>query len=412
MIPSTDVLIPQRAELTFKHNRGRWRHGWIRLTPAYSVKVVNEILHGIDRNVKVLDPFSGTATTALCANGHGIDAETVDINPFLIWLAETKLHHYSNDDLSAFDTALSNIKDAVARVNADRVPNPPLSNIDRWWPADALVFLCKLKFAIEDTSAPHTVVRSLLDVVFCRLIISLSNAAFNHQSMSFKDASGDLFGPRSSDEFVSILARASNDVRNTVQPNPIGDSAVTLDDARSLEHLQHRDFDVLITSPPYPNRMSYIRELRPYMYWLGFLRESADAGELDWKAIGGTWGVATSRVADWSPDRSIRFPTDFNQAVKDIALAHARNGRTMSNYVAKYFEDMFRHIHAVHPLLRKGGRVHYIVGNSLFYGIPVDSDRIYVHMLRKAGFSNVTSRVIRKRNSKKELFEYDVSAQA
>ncbi|WP_322490103.1 hypothetical protein [Chloroflexus sp.] len=38
---------------------------------------------------------------------------------------------------------------------------------------------------------------------------------------------------------------------------------------------------LVITSPPYPNRMSYIRELRPYMYWLGYLNNGRDAGELD-----------------------------------------------------------------------------------------------------------------------------------
>lgn len=45
--------------------------------------------------------------------------------------------------------------------------------------------------------------------------------------------------------------------------------------------------------------MSYIRELRPYMYWLGFLNKAKEAGELDWKAIGGTWGIATSRLSCW-----------------------------------------------------------------------------------------------------------------
>lgn len=42
------------------------------------------------------------------------------------------------------------------------------------------------------------------------------------------------------------------------------------------------------TSPHYPNRISYIRELRPYMYWMKFLGEAREAGEMDWKAIGGT----------------------------------------------------------------------------------------------------------------------------
>lgn len=34
----------QNADLTFKLNRHYGRHGWLRLTPAYSVKLVSEIL--------------------------------------------------------------------------------------------------------------------------------------------------------------------------------------------------------------------------------------------------------------------------------------------------------------------------------------------------------------------------------
>ena len=55
--------------------------------------------------------------------------------------------------------------------------------------------------------------------------------------------------------------------------------------------------------------MSYIRELRPYMYWLGILENARDTGELDWSAIGGTWGVATSRLASLErPRHAFTYP--------------------------------------------------------------------------------------------------------
>ena len=53
----------QRADLTFKENLSRGRHGWLRLTPAYSVKVVGEVLDENPDFHRVLEPFSGTATT-------------------------------------------------------------------------------------------------------------------------------------------------------------------------------------------------------------------------------------------------------------------------------------------------------------------------------------------------------------
>lgn len=58
----------QRADLTHRHNLMSGRHGWLRLTPAYSIKIVDEILNAKPDSSSVLDPFSGTATTPLCAS--------------------------------------------------------------------------------------------------------------------------------------------------------------------------------------------------------------------------------------------------------------------------------------------------------------------------------------------------------
>ena len=47
----TEVLrtpLTQRADYTQKHNAKTGRYGWLRLTPAYSLKVVNEILGACD----------------------------------------------------------------------------------------------------------------------------------------------------------------------------------------------------------------------------------------------------------------------------------------------------------------------------------------------------------------------------
>jgi len=37
------------------------------------------------------------------------------------------------------------------------------------------------------------------------------------------------------------------------------------------------------------------------MYWVKFLKNGSDAGQLDWEAIGGTWGTATSNLKKWQP---------------------------------------------------------------------------------------------------------------
>lgn len=200
-------------------------------------------------------------------------------------------------------------------------------------------------------------------------------------------------------------------VVNSASDNPSGTAEIILADARHLP-ADLGKFDLLITSPPYPNRMSYIRELRPYMYWLGYLREAREAGELDWEAIGGTWGIATSLLASWEPNPDAYLPDYLKKAIDKVSHTTNKNGELLSRYIAKYFVDMWQHLQGMVKLMKKGGDVHYIVGNSTFYGVLIPVEQVYTDMLKRLGLSSVKANAIRKRNSKRELFEYNVYGQA
>lgn len=398
----------QRADLTFKHNVISGRHGWLRLTPAYSVKIVESILAGAAPGVRILDPFSGTATTGLCAATHGLEAVTVDINPFLVWLGTAKLARYTHEQLAA-TRAIG--KRALARIEAGkgvRAAPPPLFNIERWWTADRLSFLCELKGTLDTEANGDAAVRDLLSVAFCRTVITLSNAAFNHQSMSFKEPVPDLF-----EKLSSHAKQFDADLQHVVQTaadTPPAKARVVQGDSRNVVAAVDCKFDLVVTSPPYPNRMSYIRELRPYMYWLGFLNEAREAGELDWKAVGGTWGLATSNLSTWERRRGGFTTPHLEEILYKVAHADNKNGAVLSKYITKYFEDMHGHLASLRGILNSGARLHYIVGNSSFYGTLLPVEGIFVDMLADLGFEQARFRPIRKRNSKKELFEYDVSA--
>lgn len=60
--------------------------------------------------------------------------------------------------------------------------------------------------------------------------------------------------------------------------------------------------------------------------------------------------------------------------------------------------------------MHRGAELHYIVGNSKFYDVLVPTERIYRDMLLEAGARSVQINALRKRNSKKELVEFDVVA--
>ena len=404
--------IRQRADLTFKENVLHGRHGWLRLTPAYSVRLVEHILDEFGgRARRVLEPFSGTGTTPLCAAYRGLHAVAMDINPFLVWLGRVKGRHYTEAQKGQLELAGKKIGSRLRHGKARAADHPPLKNIERWWNPEELAFVAALRAEVERVT--DATLRDLLKVAFCRTMIALSNAAFNHQSMSFKDSGPEkqLTLPISgeNDRFVTRFLADVHSVSAGCTDNPRGELRIEKGDSRCLGELGNGRgrFDLLITSPPYPNRMSYIRELRPYMYWLGFLADAKGAGELDWEAIGGTWGIATSRLLSWQPTDAY-IPDYLATIVGRIRSGHPKNGELMARYVHKYFDDMFHHFRSAATLIRPGGTVHYVVGNATFYGHIVPAEKLYVDQLTKVGFRRVSVRAIRKRNSKKELVEFHV----
>ncbi len=412
----TDTLIGRKDHLTFRGNAKKGRHGWLRLTPAYSLHVVENILEDSSEHDIVLDPFSGTGTTALASARKGIACYALDINPFLIWLGNLKCSVFSKADQESFrqksNQIVSGLRAAKVR-GLDSVWSPDLKNIEKWWDPPALKALAHLFEKI--TKGRKSRSKDLLRIAFLRTMISVAHVSFGHQSMSFKQRKCEqepLFDSAITceDIFESFLSETKWISETLLHEQPIVKADIFLGDARAVQDaLPKKKITLVITSPPYPNRMSYIRELRPYMYWLGYLTNGRQAGELDWQAIGGTWGRATSLLNKWTPQKDSLVPFS---GFYDIIKAISQRRDTLGRYVHKYFIDMKYHIRSLKKVLAPGARCHYIVGNSKFYDTLLPVEEIFAALFEGEGFRSTRIEVLRKRTSKKELFEYCVYAEA
>lgn len=403
--------LTQRPEYTSAQNISMGRHGWLRLTPAYSVTLVDELLAGATPGRNVLDPFGGTGTTGLCAASSGHEAISCDINPFLLWLAEAKFARYTLSDIEEARQYGAEISALQPHGGEDLLPSPPMRNIERWWSPEDVEYLRRIKTGISSANCSNPA-RDLLLVAFCRVIIERAKLTRRHQSLSFRSKGPAQIGlPLANDPFQLALVS----IIEAARANPPAVAVAKECDARELAGLEAESVDVVITSPPYPNRMTSIRELRPYMYWLGLLENPSDAGLLDWKAIGGTWGSATHNLRKWELPSQHYIPRLIEVAAARIAAVRppvvsgrGDNAKIMSNYVLRYFSDLWLHVAALRPVVRTGGTVHYVVGNSSFYGHLVETEKALAEMLTRAGFEAVRTRALRKRSSKSELFEFVV----
>ncbi len=399
-------IVKQFSEYTFKYNMSLGRHGWLRLTPAYSVHLVEKVLNLYkNKDLVVFDPFSGTGTTGVVAAKNGYNAVLNEINPFLVWFAAQKAANYSDKDRDnirrVFLEIIEHIDYYVSKENW--IPN--IFKIEKWWNTETLNILSAIRASIVDViGEPKESNRfSLIWIAFCRVIIETSSVAFNHISMTLKSEPMQYKKEYITDILKKTMANIISSTDDTIKANV----NIVNGDSRILNGIS--GIDVVITSPPYPNRISYIRELRPYMYWLKYIINSEDSSEIDWSCIGGTWGAATSKLMTWEPEASIVFAM-LEDTVNEIAGTENKNSKLMSIYVYKYFYDMYMHIKNLYKTLNEKADVYYIVGNSTFFNVNVKSDLLYEKMFDMAGYSNISSEVIRKRNCNKKLYEYCIKA--
>jgi hypothetical protein len=123
-------------------------------------------------------------------------------------------------------------------------------------------------------------------------------------------------------------------------------------------------------------------------------------------------GGATSKVGKWEPPKARKIPySGFSVLLEKIATQGAKHSPLLSRYVHKYFYDMVDHCAGLFDVVAPGGTIHYVVGNSKFYDVMLPVEDLFSALFVTAGFKKASIRTIRKRTSKKELFEFVVSAE-
>ncbi len=203
--------------------------------------------------------------------------------------------------------------------------------------------------------------------------------------------------------FKNHIIEMLNDLEIIQSSNLMSPSIMYHTDSTTLEGIYIEDtINCVITSPPYPNRYSYVWNTRPHLYFLDFFQTPREASDLDKATIGGTWGTATSIL-----DKGVIAPE--NEIIKKIISPLIEKIRVednlMANYVMKYFNLLARQISKMEELPNQNLRCAYVVGNSRIKGTYIETDVLLGQIFSGLGYNVKSIDRIRKRNSGKDLHE-------
>lgn len=405
------------SQATFKAGLSALVHRWFRLTPSFGPDLVREMLTTLEcqSDEVVLDPFAGAGTTPIECQLNGITSYGFEINPLLQFVGSTCLTWDIQPTLlrSTLNDIEQQFYEDNSVVSFDNLENygliiPPIHNPTRWWRPDVLKQLLVLKSNI-DKLAPTPAIRDFFRLGLAAVLVpDLTNVTLGRLQLHFIDRSKHNI--KVWDTFRSHIICMIEDIEELKSQNLTRSSEIFLTDSTNVSHLELKHkVNCVITSPPYPNRYSYVWNTRPHLYMLDFFDNAKSASDLDKSTIGGTWGTATSILSKGEVKPEYQVISDV---VLPVVNQIRQEDNLMANYVMKYFNMLGKQISAMEPHLEGNARVAYVVGCSRIKEVFVETDVLLGHIFEGLNLGYKVTKIerIRKRNSGKDLHESIVYA--
>ena len=225
----------------------------------------------------VLDPFGGSATTAVEAVRLRRRAISLDANPLAALIGRAKTTFLTQGvkaDLDRLHGLLERrTKEASFSrqhsLSVARPENPPpnIPNIEKWFQPDVVDELQFLTEAIER----HTVAlaRDIAYVALSRIIVRVSNQESETRYVAVEK---DLPKRQTIRLYLGSLGRVIRQLHAAADDFQYSDVRFLLGDTRSdlASQLPRDSVDLIVTSPPYANATDYHLYHRFRMFWLGF----------------------------------------------------------------------------------------------------------------------------------------------
>jgi len=397
------------GDITFKPGQTESVHRWYRLTPSYSPNLVRFLAKefNVTQNDFVFDPFSGRGTTTIECQKQGIFSLGMEVNPLLREVGDKSLF-WEVAYLDLFDEYIRETGELLSKFKENSIEEvieelntrlPIIHNVFRWWKTDVLkdLIVCR-ELIFKERYSP---IYNYLWLAVNKAALDCANIHRNHPTITFDDNH-----QRKIDVYFEVvenlraikkdlLALDSNELFHSKRNSIIlGNSTCDLE-----SHITDK-IDFVITSPPYPNRYSYVHQTRPQLHFMELLEDIRQATEIDLTSVGGTWGRATSILQNkliTVPDELMPFLSYYEELKEKSVL--------MCNYATKYFIDLSKHIRALKTVVDGDFRGAYVVGNSRLSDVEIFTEVILGKIFEQEGFSVEKIISFRKRGGKQRLYE-------
>lgn len=370
IISGTTYSIKQANPNSYTHGMFKYPCKFIPEIPRWGIKKYMNKKNGI-----VFDPFSGSGTTLLEANVHGITAYGTEIDDIAKLIIKVKTTAMNEELISKLDSEYSNVIESISNESV-KAFLPSIENLEHWFSKVTITELGRMKTYID--SIEDDTICDFFKLCMVSIIKRVSNADDTSPKPYVSNKIVKI-PPTVEKEFSSVFKRYKQMVIDLLEVDEFGNSYII--DGDALDFSCPEKIELAITSPPYINAFDYGRTMRLENLWLNTLTEEM-LREKKSQYVGTEKINSKEEIINLDIlQKSVLLQEYYSQIV---SIDEKR-----ALIVKKFFEDMETNLYQVYSQMNKGGKYIIVIGNSSIRKVNVESWKVIEQIAHKIGFKTV-----------------------
>jgi DNA modification methylase len=387
---------------TFTDNMKLPVHRWFRYSAGFSAEWVKSVIKEYSKNDSmILDPFAGSGTTLVAANELNVPSVGFEKQYFVRRIANTKLRY--NIIHSYLNKLCNEILHTPASDRFNFEDQPDL--LKKCYSPETLNTLISMKnnfLRIRDDSLESEIIWLAITTIL-RSTSTAGTAQWQYVLPNKRKK--NVLEPKEAlrkklNEIVFDI-----DLFNSKNINSLAN--ILNHDARDVLIGRDDSFDMLITSPPYPNNYDYADSTRLEMVFWG---EISGWSDLQTKVRNGLirscsqHSAADRLVLKDILDKPLLVPISDELAsvcneLEKVRLEHGGK-KTYHTMIAAYYYDLAQVFVSLRRVMRDDSVICFVIGDSAPYGVYAPADLWLGKLAIAAGFKSWTFEKTRDRNIK------------
>ena len=354
-----------------------WYHDYTAFSEGFALGAIEAFSSSKDD--LVLDPFLGSGTSLVAAVKLGLSFIGVELSPFLALLGRAKFAFNANPSTIFNILKIKPMRD----LDISAILSQWYSTKDLLYAAGVITKISKIVkkegkdllqsiLTDQDPELDNIVVALVSLLISARSVAKLSSGS--NPVWTRPAIQGEISLRR--DSLIEVAVKKADtmlsDLKRLKKQSAATHTKIIWGDTRSIP-LPSRIVDLIITSPPYLNRLDYVISQQPELQLLSLLH-GVDMNELRRQMIG------TTKIVEKGNPEAIWGPTCI-KTLKTISThpSKASNTYYIWNYY-KYFKDIYRCLSEFKRLARPGAKGILVVQNSHYKDIAIPISNIFIEM--------------------------------